>query len=453
MDGGHRYVPASEDDRRAMLRAIGAAAIEDLFASIPEALRLRRDLGLPGPLSEPELLAALGAQAAAAPIPPPEAQFLGAGAYRHVQPLIVDHLLGRAEFYSSYTPYQPEISQGTLQAMFEYQTLVCQLTGLDISNASMYDGASALAEGILMAERLQPRDRVVVSDRLHPDYLRVARTHLEALGVRIAPFGHRPDGTADPAAAARALREAPASSLVVQHPNFFGCLEDVEALARAARETGARLIVAMSEPVSLGVLRAPGAQGADVVLGEAQSFGVPLSYGGPYLGFIAARQDFLRQMPGRIVGETRDVEGRRGYVLTLSTREQHIRREKATSNICTNEGLMALAASITLAVLGRAGLREMARQCHAKAAYARQAIARAPGCRLPYAAPVFNEFVVELPVPAERAVTDLAGHGIVAGVPLSRYVPERERDLLVAVTEINPRAAIDRLAAALGGLA
>jgi glycine dehydrogenase subunit 1 len=408
---------------------------------------------VPGPLSEPDLLAELQARAGAARLPPPARQFLGAGAYRHTLPAIVDHLLGRTEFYSSYTPYQPEISQGTLQAMFEYQTLICQLTEMEISNASMYDGASALAEGLLMTERLLGRDRVVVSEAVHPEYQRVARTHLEALGIGMQGFGLRPDGTADPEAARRALAAAPASALVVQHPNFFGCLEDVEALAAAAHAAGARLIVVVTEAVALGLLRGPGSQGADIVLGEAQALGVPLSYGGPYLGFIAARQAFLRQMPGRIVGQTRDVDGRRGYVLTLSAREQHIRREKATSNICTNEGLMALSAAMTMAVLGRQGLREMARHCHAKTAYARQAIARARGCRLPYAAPVFNEFVVELPVAAEGAVGTLAARDLVAGVPLSRYVPGRERDLLVCVTEVNTRDAIDLLAAGLGELA
>ena len=452
MAGANRYIPASDADREAMLREIGVARIDDLFASIPPGLRLKGDLAIPGPLSEPELLAELSGLARANHEIPAESQFLGGGAYRHFVPAVVDHLIGRTEFYSSYTPYQPEISQGTLQAIFEYQTLICQLTELDISNASMYDGASALAEAVLMAERVNPGGRVVLSEALHPDYARVTRTYLAHTEVAISTFDHREDGTADLDAARRAL-QGKAGALVIQHPNFFGCLEDVPAVARVAREAGAVLIVAMSEPVALGLLKGPGSQGADVVVGEGHSLGVPLSFGGPYLGFLAARGTFLRNMPGRLVGEARDVDGRRGYVLTLSTREQHIRREKATSNICTNEGLCALTAAIFLATLGKGGLRELAVHNHAKAAYARERIARAPGCRPRHAAPIFNEFVVELPVPAAEAVRALAGRGLLAGLPLSRYVPARTRDLLVTVTEVNPRSEIDRLAAELGRLA
>ena len=448
----HRYIPASEVDIESMLREIGVDSIDDLFASIPAGLRFDRDLEVPGPLSEMELLAELSSRARENREFAPERQFLGGGAYRHFAPTVVDHLLSRAEFYSSYTPYQPEISQGTLQAIFEFQTMICQLTGLDISNASMYEGASALAEGILMAERVRPHGRVVLSDRVHPEYLQVARTYLGPVEIAIDTIGHRRDGAVDLEAARRALG-APASALVIQHPNFFGCLEEIEELARVAHEAGAFLLVVVSEAVSLGILKGPGSQGADIVLGEGQSLGVPLSFGGPYLGFMAARREFVRNMPGRLVGESRDADGRRGYVLTLSTREQHIRREKATSNICTNQALCALAASIYMAVLGKHGLREIARQNHAKAAYAREKIAAVPGCLLPYDAPFFNEFVVRLPVPAVEAVRTLSGRGILAGVPLSRYLPGQENDLLVAVTEVNPRAEIDKLAAELGRLA
>jgi glycine dehydrogenase subunit 1 len=369
-------------------------------------------------------------------------------------PALVDHLISRTEFYSSYTPYQPEISQGTLQAVFEYQTLICQLTGLDISNASMYEGASALAEAILMAERVSPRGRVVISDRVHPEYVQVTGTCLANMDIAIESFAHRPDGSADPQAARGAL-ETPASAIVVQHPNFFGCLEEVEALSAVAKQAGAFLIVVVTEPVALGLLKAPGSQGADMVLGEGQGLGVPLSFGGPFLGFLAARTSFLRQMPGRLVGQARDVDGRRGYVLTLSTREQHIRREKATSNICTNEGLCALTASIFMATLGKSGLMELARRNRQLAAYARARLGATPGCSLPYAAPFFNEFVVRLPVPAAAAVEQLAARGILAGLPLSRYFSAREdeRDLLVCVTEMNPRGSIDRLADELGRLA
>ncbi len=449
MGNANRYIPVSDIDRKAMLREIGVDSIDDLFASIPENLRLKQDVDVPGPLAEIDLVTAMTRYAAENRGFDAGNRFLGGGAYLHFSPAVVDHLISRTEFYSSYTPYQPEISQGTLQAIFEYQTMICQLTDLDISNASMYDGASALAEGILMAERAGRRGRVVMSDRLHPEYERVVRTYLENLDVEIATFEHREDGTADPVSARRAL-EKPASALVVQQPNFFGCIEDVETLAGAAKSAGAHLIVAVTEAVSLGMLRGPGRQGADIVLGEAQTFGVPLSYGGPYLGFMAARQMFLRNMPGRLIGESHDVDGRRGYVLTLSTREQHIRREKATSNICTNEGLCALTAAIHMAVLGKSGLMEVARQCHAKADYARRKIAAQKGCSIPYAAPVFNEFVVRLQSPAAEVARRLADDGIEAGIPLARYFPGQERDLLVCVTEMNPRSAIDRLVEALG---
>jgi len=452
MGDAHRYVPASDQDRREMLESIGRASIDDLFVGIPAHLKIGTALGVPGPLSEVEVLAEIKARAQANRAPDPAFQFLGGGAYRHAVPALVDHLISRTEFYSSYTPYQPEISQGTLQAMFEFQTLICQLTGLEISNASMYDGASSLAEAILMVERQRPRGRVVISDRVHPEYRQVTRTYLGALGTEMVMFGHRADGTADPEAARRELAAKSASALVIQHPDFFGCLEDVETLAQVAHDAGAALVVAVAEPVALGLLKAPGAQGADVVAGEGQSFGVPVSYGGPYLGLLAARSTFLRSMPGRIVGEARDVDGRRGYVLTLSTREQHIRREKATSNICTNEGLAALTAAIFMATVGRSGLREMASQCYAKTAYARAAIGSVRGCRLPYPAPVFNEFVVELPAPAEEVVRRLNDNGILAGLPIGRYDPARSRQLLVTVTELNTRAAIDRLARELGSL-
>jgi glycine dehydrogenase subunit 1 len=451
MSGANRYIPISEDDRAAMLRDIGVDSIEELFSSIPTGLRLQGDLDIPGPLSEMDLIGELTARAGENTAFDPRAQFLGGGAYRHFAPAVVDHLISRTEFYSSYTPYQPEISQGTLQAVYEYQTLICQLTELDISNASMYEGASALAEGILMAERMRRRRRVVLSDRLHPEYLSVVRTFLAQLDVEIDTFGHREDGTADAEAARRAL-EKPASALVVQHPNFFGCLEEVESLASAAHDAGAHLIVTVTEAVALGLLKGPGRQGADVVVGEAQSLGVPLTYGGPYLGFLAARQSFLRNMPGRLVGESVDIDGRRGYVLTLATREQHIRREKATSNICTNEGLCALTAAIFMATVGKSGLREMARQCRAKAAYARERIVASGGGAIPYTAPFFNEFVVRLSVPAGDAVRRLGESGIVPGIPLSRYFPERTNDLLICVTEMNPRAEIDRLADGLGKL-
>ena len=451
MSGVHRYLPLSEAERAEMLRAAGFERPEDLFASIPAGLRLKQPLEVPGPLAEQDLLADLQGRSAENRVPDVRAQFLGGGAYRHYQPSIVDHLISRTEFYSSYTPYQPEITQGTLQAVFEYQTLVCQLTGLDLSNASMYEGASSLAEAILMADRVSPKKRAVLSDRLHPEYLQTVRTYLAHIGIEVSTFGHRADGTADHVAAKQALG-AGASALVVQHPNFFGCVEEIEALAAAAKSAEAQLVVVVNEPVSLGLLKPPGAQGADIVVGELQGMGVPLSFGGPYLGFLAARTAFMRHMPGRLVGEAKDVDGRRGYVLTLSTREQHIRREKATSNICTNEGLCALTASIFMATLGKRGMMDLARHNHAKAAYARTRLEAVKGLSFPEPAPFFNEFVVRLKGSAAEAVGKLAAKGILAGIPLSRYFKDRERDLLVCVTEMNPKSEIDRLADEIGRL-
>src|SRR6185503_5793932 len=346
---------------------------------------------------------------------------------------------------TAYTPYQPEISQGTLQTIFEFQTLVCQLTGMEVANASMYDGSTALAEAVLMAERVTKRSKVVASSAAHPQYLEVVRTYVQhaAIQLELAQFDEQTGQSWQ--SLAKAIDDSTAA-LVVQSPNFFGSVEDVAALADAAHAKGALLIVAVTEALSLGLLKSPGACGADIVLAEGQSFGVPLSFGGPYVGLFATREKYARQIPGRLVGEAYDKKGRRGFVLTLATREQHIRREKATSNICTNEGLIALAATVYLETMGRRGLQEVAVQCAQKTAYAASRVKQLAGFSLPYDAPHFNEFVVTAPGPAAELLQRLARErNINGGLPLSRYFPDRPNDLLVCVTETNSRAQINAL--------
>ncbi|HYE64101.1 MAG TPA: aminomethyl-transferring glycine dehydrogenase subunit GcvPA, partial [Pyrinomonadaceae bacterium] len=358
---------------------------------------------------------------------------------------IVDHLISRSEFFTAYTPYQPEISQGTLQAIFEFQTLVCQLTGMEVANASMYDGSTALAEAVLMAERVTRRTKVLSSSAVHPEYLEVVSTYVQHAGIELQRLDFDPQSGQTSPDALYGLDDQVAA-LVVQSPNFFGCIEDVRALAERAHAAGALLIVAVTESVSLGLLRPPGACEADIVVAEGQSFGVPLSFGGPYVGLFATREKYARQLPGRLVGEATDKQGRRGYVLTLATREQHIRREKATSNICTNEGLIALAATIYLETMGRRGIQEVARQCAQKAAYAARRIGQLEGFTLPFNAPRFNEFVVRAPVEAKALLARLAREkNITGGLALSRYIPDRANDFLVCVTETNSRQEIDAL--------
>jgi glycine cleavage system P protein (glycine dehydrogenase) subunit 1 len=444
-----RYIPSSPGERRRLLEAIGLRHAGELFDSIPREFRLERPLSLPDPMPEADLVEHLRGLSEQNLDPRAAAVFLGAGAYRHFIPAVVDHLISRSEFYSSYTPYQPEFSQGTLQAIFEFQTLICQLTSLDASNASLYDGASALGEGILLAHRARRRRRIVAASTVHPEYLKVAATLTSRLDLRIDTLPAGADGLVDPGRLAQSL-DPQTAAVVIQQPNFLGRLEEVEPIAEAAHRAGALLLVVVNEAVSLGLLKGPGSQGADVVLGEAQSLGVPLSFGGPYLGFMAIRSDFLRELPGRLVGQARDAAGRTGYVLTLATREQHIRRERATSNICTNQGLCMLAASIFLATLGKQGMRDLADLNRARAEYAKSTLSRIPGCRILHDGPTFNEFVLQLPRDAKPLHRALLRKGIVAGLPLADYFPERKRDLLLAFTEVNSKSQIDRLAEALG---
>src|SRR5437764_13492308 len=403
-----------------MLQEIGVASIENLFDSIPEDLRLLKRLNVPAALSEIELLKRFG-DVGARNTAASRASFLGAGAYCNSIPTVVDHLISRSEFFTAYTPYQPEISQGTLQSIFEFQTLVCQLTGMDIANASMYDGSTALAEAVLMAERVTRRSKVIASSAIHPQYLEVAQTYVQHAGIELQPVpfdlvtGQTPTSAFD-------TMDAQTAAIVVQSPNFFGCLEDLQALSEKAHANGALLIVAIAEAMSLGLLRSPGFCGADIVVAAGQSFGVPLSFRGPYVGLFATRDKYARQIPGRLVGEAYDKKGRRGFVLTLATREQHIRREKATSNICTNEGLIALAATIHLETMGPRGIEQVAHQCAQKAHYAARKIAEIEGFSVPFSAPFFNEFVVRGPGAAARLLARLANEkGIDGVIALSHF--------------------------------
>jgi glycine dehydrogenase subunit 1 len=446
-----RYIPNSPEERTEMLEAIGLKSAEQLFDSIPHELRLQRALNTPAALSEIELLdkfERLGRSNPAAQ----RISFLGGGAYSHYIPTIVDHIISRSEFFTAYTPYQPEISQGTLQTIFEFQTLVCQLTGMDLANASMYDGSTALAEAVLMAERVTRRSKVISSAAVHPQYLEVVKTYVQHAGIdlELADFDEKTGLTG--ASLAEAVDDQTAA-LVVQSPNFFGCIEDLKTLSDAAHAKGALLIVAITEAMSLGLLKSPGACGADIVVAEGQSFGVPLSFGGPYVGLFATRDKYARQIPGRLVGEAYDKKGRRGFVLTLATREQHIRREKATSNICTNEGLIALAATVYMEAMGRRGIQEAAHQCLQKASYTAKQIGALKGFSLPFTGPFFNEFVVRGPIDSVELLSRLAKEKeIEGGIALSRFMPDREKDFLVCVTETNTREQIDSLVAALSTL-
>jgi glycine dehydrogenase subunit 1 len=441
-----RYIPNSPEEREEMLAAVGLDSADDLFRSIPADVQLGRRLEITEPLAESEVIAAmegLAARNTAATKP----SFLGAGVYSHFSPTIVDHLIQRSEFFTSYTPYQPEISQGTLQYIFEFQTLICQLTGMEVANASMYDGSTATAEAYMMAQRVTRRDKIIVADSVHPEYRAVARTYTQHGQAEIVSLGV--DEKTGRVAALDGLDDKTAA-VVIQSPNFFGCVEDVAAIGEQAHAAGALLIVVVTEAISLGLLRSPGACGADIVVGEGQSFGVPMGFGGPHVGLFATREKFVRQMPGRLCGVAYDKNGNRGFVLTLSTREQHIRREKATSNICTNQGLIALAATIYMEAMGKKGLQEVAEQNAQKAAYAARKIAAIDGFEIAFSAPTFNEFVVRGPRPAAEVLEKVRTEsGIIGGLALSRYYPDRANEFLVCVTETTSKAHIHDLVASL----
>jgi glycine dehydrogenase subunit 1 len=439
-----RYLPKSPGERTEMLKQIGASSIDDLFSTIPQEYRLERDLEVPRQMGESEIVEFFrnAAQKNAAGY----TSFLGAGAYRHYRPVIIDSLVQRGEFLTSYTPYQAEITQGTLQAIFEFQTMICELTGMEIANASMYDGSTGAAESVNMAVRITHRSDVLVAKTVHPEYREVMRTYAQPQGLVSKTIGYGDDGRLDLAALEQSI-SGETACVVIQSPNFFGVVEDIPAIAEIVHRNRALLIVSIAEAVSLGAVRPP--TQADIVSLEAQSFGVALSYGGPYCGVIAAKEKYLRHMPGRLVGETVDKEGRRGFVLTLSTREQHIRREKATSNICTNQALVALMATIFLTVYGKEGIRELALHNLAKASYAAQQFSSVGGARLLFAnAPRFHEFVLQSSESPEQINEVLLKQKIIGGLPLGRWYPELGNASLWCTTELNTREQID-LAASL----
>ena len=432
-----RYLPKSPADRQAMLKAIGASSIDELFAPIPGEYRLNRDLKVPRQMAESEIVDWFRERSRENG--ENHASFLGAGAYNHYRPVIIDSLISRGEFLTAYTPYQAEISQGTLQSIFEFQTMICELTGMEVANASMYDGSTAAAEAVMMAVRLTGRRSVAVARSVHPEFREVLATYAFHQGMPLTTVPFTGDGRLDPKSVEGAITGGTAC-LLIQSPNFFGSLEEVEALAEIAHRKGAMLVVSIAEAVSLGIVEPP--RQADIIAMEAQSFGVPVGFGGPYCGVIATREQFVRQMPGRLVGQTVDRGGKRGFVLTLATREQHIRREKATSNICTNQALVALMVNIFMTIYGKVGLKELARHNLAKTAYAVQQFGKHASVLFP-ATPRFNEFIVQTSEDPYAINSRLLGHKIVGGLPLKKFYPELGNASLWCCTELTTRSMID----------
>jgi glycine cleavage system P protein (glycine dehydrogenase) subunit 1 len=437
-----RYLPKSPADRTEMLREIGAANIDELFSHIPAEYRFKRDLKVPGQFSESEIIdyfkQRAGEMAAGLGI------MLGAGAYYHYRPVIIDSLISRGEFFTAYTPYQAEISQGTLQAIFEFQTMICELTGMEVANASLYDLSTGVAEGVMMACRVTGRSETVIAKSVHPEHREVLTTYAQHLEMPIQEVGFSDNGRVDLTKLDAAITDKTAC-VVIQSPNFFGTIEDVAAVADIAHKKGALLVVSIAEALSLGIVKPP--SDADIVTMEAQSFGVPLGFGGPYVGVIATREKFVRQIPGRLVGQTVDKQGKRGFVLTLSTREQHIRREKATSNICTNQGLIALVATIYMTIYGREGLKDLAKQNLAKADYAAREFGKSAKV-LFGGAPRFNEFVVQTSGDAKAISDKLLDQKIVGGLPLKKFYPELGNAAVWCATELVTKAQIDLAAKA-----
>lgn len=445
-----RYIPNTDDDCREMLRAIGVRDVTELFTDIPEKIRLKENLKLPSALSEPELkshLNLLSEKNAGTEY----ISFLGAGSYDHYIPSVVEHLVSRSEFYTAYTPYQPEISQGTLQGIYEYQTLICQLTDMGITNASMYDGASALAEAVLMANRINNRKEILISQAVHPEYRKVLNTYTQSLDLEIKEIPFTKNLLTD-SNEVKMLVSSNSSSVIIQYPNFFGSIEDIKKISESAREKEALLIVVVVEPIALGILKPPGAFDCDIVVGEGQVFGNPINFGGPSLGIFATKEKYVRNIPGRIVGATTDKSLQRGYVLTMATREQHIRREKATSNICTNQSLCALAASIYLSTLGRRGMKRLAELNLYKTNHVKKEISKMRNFSVDMSIPTFNEFVVRSKLPLEKVNEWLLQKNIIGGLALSRFYPEMKDSLLFCVTEKNTKEDIDILCRVLSAL-
>jgi glycine dehydrogenase subunit 1 len=439
-----RYLPKSPADRQAMLKAIGSRSIDDLFAQIPAEYRLQRDLKVHRQMAESEIVDWFRERSRENG--DGYASFLGAGAYFHYRPVIIDSLISRGEFLTAYTPYQAEISQGTLQAIFEFQTMICELTGMEVANASMYDGSTAAAEAAMMAVRLTGRRSVLVARTVHPEYREVMATYASQQGMPLATLDYGESGRLDLKHLEKSI-SAETACVLIQSPNFFGTIEDIAAIAEIAHKNGALLVVSIAEAVSLGIVEPP--READIIAMEAQSFGVPLGYGGPYCGVIATREKNVRQMPGRLAGQTTDSNGKRGFVLTLATREQHIRREKATSNICTNQALVALMVNIFMTIYGKTGLRELAKQNLAKTAYAVQQFGR-HGRVLFDGAARFNEFVVQTSEDPYAINSRILGHKIVGGLPLKKFYPELEHASLWCCTELTTRSSIDTAVGVVG---
>jgi glycine dehydrogenase subunit 1 len=439
------YIPNTPEDQQRMLAALGLSDLESLLTPVPEDVRLRRPLDLPAALAEPDLKRLLAGMAARNQTLDTTISFLGAGSYDHAIPSVVPHLQRRSEFVTSYTPYQPEVSQGMLQAIYEFQTMVCQITGLDIANASLYDGATAMVEAVLLAIGPGGRGEVVISQGVDPQYRRVLRTYAHTRGFTVSEVPIV-NGVTDQERLKSAVTPT-TSAVVIQQPNFLGCIEDAQAIEPIAHKGRAVFITTITEPAALSVLAAPGEYGADIAVGELMSFGNPMSYGGPALGFMAARQKYMRLLPGRLVGQTVEEAGekRTGYVLTLQTREQHIRRERATSNICTNQSLLAVGATIYLAALGRQGFRELGELCLQKAHYAWRQVTAVAGFQAAFSSPFFDEFVIQSPVPVERLQHAFEQAGIIGGYPLAQDYPDLPAAMLFCVTETRTREEIDLL--------
>jgi glycine dehydrogenase subunit 1 len=440
-----RYTPHTASDREAMLQVIGRPSVDAIFSHVPRSLRERAKISLPPGLGEAQVKRKLAALAARNATPQEWQLFLGAGIYHHFIPSTVDAVISRSEFSTSYTPYQPEVSQGTLQAIFEFQTLICQLTGMEVANAGLYDGASAAAEAVLMARRINDkRPRVLLSRALHPQYRSVIASYLKNLGgVELIEIPYNASGATDPDAVLREVDDR-TMCVVAGYPNFFGVIEDLAPIQAVCARNGALLVTVTPEALSLGLLKPPGEWGAAIAVGEGQSLGIPMSLGGPGFGFFACQKKSVRSMPGRLAGETVDTAGRRGFVLTMSTREQHIRREKATSNICTNQNLCNLAATVFMSTLGKTGMRRLAQINASRAGRARERLIREAGLTPTFSGPVFNEFTLTVPRLAER-LERMKSRKIVAGLPLERWYPDLKESLLVCVTEMNPPEEIDRL--------
>lgn len=436
----HNYIPITEDDEKKMLEQIGVNSIDDLFSDIPEEIKLNRKLNLPKPMSEIELkryFEGLSRKNGTDCL-----CFRGAGSYQHYIPSVVEHMISRSEFYTAYTPYQPEISQGVLQAIFEYQTYICELTGMDVSNASVYDGATAAAEAAFMAVNITGKSKILISMTVNPEIRKVVKTYCKAAGIEVIEAGYE-DGLTD-VKDVKSRLDGETAALVVQSPNFFGCLESCKELFELASSAGA-LSIMSADPISLGILKSPSELGADIAVGDGQPLGNPLNFGGPYLGYMAVHEKLMRRLPGRIVGETVDRDGKRGFVLTLQAREQHIRREKAASNICSNQALNALAAAVYLSVAGKNGIREIAELCQKKSLYAMQRITGITGSSLAFDKPFFREFVIKTGIPADRMNTVLLEEGIIGGYEVQKEYPELENHLLFCVTETKTRDDIDKL--------